>query len=76
MNSMRSNSLSLNFQRFTPLGCKYIKIRKFEFVAINDFLYINEYKKQYLHRFTLGQVHHLALTPGTKHQNHLGALRP
>ena len=30
MNSVRSNNLSLKYQRFTPQGCKDIGIRKFE----------------------------------------------
>ena len=29
------NSLSLKYERFTPSGCKYIEIRKLEFVARN-----------------------------------------
>ena len=33
MNSVRSNNLSLKYQRFTPSGCKDIGIIKFEFVA-------------------------------------------
>ena len=37
INSVRSNSLSLKYHRFTPSGCKDIGIRKFEFVA-NSFL--------------------------------------
>ena len=32
MNSVRSNSLSLKYHRFTPSGSKDIGIRKFEFV--------------------------------------------
>jgi len=31
-NSVRLNMLSLKYQRFTPSGCLYIGIRKFEFV--------------------------------------------
>ena len=31
MNSVRSRSLGLKYQRFTTSGCKYIGIRKFEF---------------------------------------------
>ena len=33
MNSVRSNNLSLKYQRVTPSGCKDIGIRKFEFVV-------------------------------------------
>ena len=33
INSFRSNSLSLKYQRFTPSGCEAIGVRKFEFVA-------------------------------------------
>ena len=39
MNSVRSNSLSLKYQGFPPLGCQDIRIRKFEFVAKTRFLY-------------------------------------
>ena len=37
INSFRSNSLSLKYQRFTPLGCEAIGDRKFEFVAKTEF---------------------------------------
>ena len=37
--SVRSNILNLKYQRITPLGCKDIKIRKFEFVAKTQFLF-------------------------------------
>ena len=30
MNSVWSNTQIMKYQRFTPLGCKYIEIRKFE----------------------------------------------
>ena len=33
MNSVRSNNLSLKYQRFTPSSCRDIVIRKFKFVA-------------------------------------------
>ena len=39
INSGRSNSLSLKYQRFTPSGCKDIGIRKCKFVAKTQFLY-------------------------------------
>ena len=39
MNSVRSNSLSLKYQGFSPSGCQDIGIRKFEFVAKTQFLY-------------------------------------
>ena len=38
MNSVRSNSLRLKYQRFIPSGCKDIVIRKVEFVAKTKFL--------------------------------------
>ena len=38
MNSVRSNSLSLKYQRFTSPGCKDIYIRKAEFVEKTQFL--------------------------------------
>jgi len=38
MNSVRSNILSLKYHRFTPFSCKDIGIRKFEFMAKNQFL--------------------------------------
>ena len=37
--SVRSNSLSLKYQRFTPSGCEAIGVRKCEFVAKTQFLY-------------------------------------
>ena len=41
MNSVRSNNLSLKYQRFIPWRCKDIGTRKFEFVAITQFLCIS-----------------------------------
>ena len=38
MNSVRSNSQSLKYHRFIPPGCKDIGVRKFKFVAKNQFL--------------------------------------
>ena len=38
INSIRSNSLSLKYQRFTPSGCKDKGVRKYEFVAKTQFL--------------------------------------
>ena len=38
INSGRSNSLSLKYQRLTPSGCKDIGVRKFKFVAKTQFL--------------------------------------
>ena len=38
MNSVRSITLSLKYQRFTPLVSKDKRIRKFEFVAKAQFL--------------------------------------
>ena len=38
MASVRLNSPSLKYQRFPPLGCQDIRIRKFEFVAKTQFL--------------------------------------
>ena len=40
MNSVRSNSLSLKYQGFPPLGWQDIRIRKFEFVAKTQFRYV------------------------------------
>ena len=37
-NSVRSNNLSLKYQRFIPTGCRDIEIRKFEVVAKTQFL--------------------------------------
>ena len=39
LNYVKINKLSLKYQRFTPSGCKDIKIKKFEFDAKNQFLY-------------------------------------
>ena len=38
MTSVRSNNISLKYQRFTTLGFKDIGIRKSEFVAKNQLL--------------------------------------
>ena len=38
LNSVRINSLSLKYERFTPTGCKDIGNRTFEFVAKTQFL--------------------------------------
>ena len=40
MNSVRSSSLSLKYQRLTPSRWRDIGIRQFEFVAKNQFLFI------------------------------------
>ena len=39
MNSVGSNNLWMNYQRFTLSGCKDMGIRKFKFVAKTQFLY-------------------------------------
>ena len=41
INSVRSNSLSLKYQRFTTSGCKDIGVRKCKFVAKTQFLFSN-----------------------------------
>ncbi len=41
MNSVRSNNISLNYQRFTTLDSKDIRIIKSEFVAKTQFLCFN-----------------------------------
>ena len=46
MNPDRSNNLSLKYQRFTPLGCKDIGIRKFKFVSKTQFLCFYFKKKE------------------------------
>ena len=40
MNSVRSNSLSLKYQGFSPSGCQDIITRKFEFVSKTQFLWL------------------------------------
>ena len=40
LNSVRSNNLILKYQRFTPSGCKDLKIRKLKFVTKTQFLCI------------------------------------
>ena len=47
MNSVRSNNVSLKYQRPTPSGCKDIWIRKFECVAKTQFLSDGKYHSQY-----------------------------
>ena len=39
ISSVRSNSLSLKYQRFKPSGCKDEGVRKCEFVAKTQFLW-------------------------------------
>ena len=39
VNSVKSNGLSLKYQRFASSGCKDIGFRKFEFAAKTQFLY-------------------------------------
>ena len=39
MNAVRSNNVSLKYQRFTPSGYKVIGFTKIEFVAKSQFLY-------------------------------------
>ena len=38
MYTVRLNSISLKYHRFTPSGCKDIGLRKFEFVATTQIL--------------------------------------
>ena len=40
MKYVRSNNVSLQYQRFILLGCKDIRVRKFEFMAKTQFLYV------------------------------------
>ena len=40
MNSVGSNNLSLKYQRFKPLRCIDLGIRKFELVAKTKFIFI------------------------------------
>ena len=40
MNFVRSNILSLKYERFTTTGWKDVKIRKFQFVSNNQFLWV------------------------------------
>ena len=60
MNSVKWNNLRLKYHRFTPSGCKDIRIRKFEFVAKIQFLYIvvieklnQRQKKRYMYHVCL-----------------------
>ena len=39
MNSVKLNNLSFKYLRFTQSGCKGIGIRKFDFMAKNQFLF-------------------------------------
>ena len=39
MNAVRSNNMSLKYQRFTSSGCKDIRITKIKFVAKTQFLW-------------------------------------
>ena len=40
VNSFKSNGLSLKYKSCTPSGCKDVGIRKFEFVAKTQFLFV------------------------------------
>ena len=40
INSVRSKSLSLKYQRFTPSCCKNIEMRTFEFVAKTQITFV------------------------------------
>ena len=61
INSVRSNSLSLKYQRFTPSGCEVIAVRKFEFVAKTQFLCLFIFERgRYLQ---LHRIHGLILGP-------------
>ena len=44
MNAIRSNNVSLKYQRFTSSGCKDIGFTKTEFVAKTQFLYCRRLK--------------------------------
>jgi len=41
MNSVKSNNLSLKYQRFTSSGCNDISIRIFKFVSKAQFLWLS-----------------------------------
>ena len=47
MNSVRSNNVSLKYQRPTLSGCKDIGIGKFEFVAKTQFLFGSKFLKKF-----------------------------
>ena len=40
MDCVRSNNLNLKYQGFTPVGCKGIGFRNFEFVAKTQFVWV------------------------------------
>ena len=46
--SVRSNSLSMKFSKFTPSGCKAIEIIKFRFVAKTQFLCLSHTSSLYM----------------------------
>ena len=46
MSSFRSINQSLKYKRFTPSGIKNIGIRKFEFVAKSQFLWLFFWKRE------------------------------
>ena len=60
MHSVRSNNLSLKYQSFAPEGCKNIRIGKFAFVTITQFLSKNskydEERVYSLQVFSLGKL--------------------
>ena len=43
VNSVRSNGLSLKYQRFASSGCNDIGFRKYEFAAKTQFLYVHSF---------------------------------
>ena len=52
MNSVRLNSLSLKYERFTLLSYKDIEIRKFKIVAKSQFLWLDLIKRKQEFTFT------------------------
>ena len=52
MNFVSSNNLSLKYQRFKPLGCNNIGIRKFEFMEIS----LSSYMAKYFQKYNYGET--------------------
>ena len=57
--SVRSNSLNLKYQRFTPPGCKDIGIKTFELVAKTQFFSDNCFQNHNANILNLGRNSYL-----------------
>ena len=78
MNSVRSNNHSLKYYRLTPSGFKYIRIRKFEFVATTNFFVKKLFYLNLKHKFKKHPVlhRHILMYCACSFQHSGGSWRP